>query len=186
MLMICINLYLMDFSSGQINQIYKIKHIPRFTILLLLIMTSLVASFTEEISLRGCIQGVLENKFNPIVAILAVAAIFTLIHLPNFTISAVVTPWFFVGSLGWGILAHLANSVIPGMVIHFSVDLIGYLFIWKYIDLIENYSSPPPNNELRDYFIYLVALTVFFIMVLVYMFYLLNKKRNFFKGVAPL
>ena len=131
----------MDIPSGQIAQVERIITFPTHTIISLIIMTSLVAGIIEEIAFRGYMQKPMELKYGPKTAIFLVALIFTLLHLPNATITPILIPIFFMGSLGWGVLAYLSNSIIPGIVVHCLVDMIGYLWIWRNLDLAKTLSS---------------------------------------------
>ncbi len=139
--LIFLGLRIMDATSGQILQIERISVYPSLTVVSLIIMTSLVAGIIEEISFRGYMQKPLELKYGPKTAIMLVALFFTLLHLPNATITPHLIPIFFVGSIGWGVLAYLTNSIIPGLVIHSSIDIISYLWIWKNLELAKSIST---------------------------------------------
>ena len=162
---------LMDVPSGQINQIERISVYPFWTILSLIIMTSLVAGIMEEISFRGYMQKPMEIRYGPKKAILIVALFFTLLHLPNATITPQLIPIFFVGSIGWGVLAYLTNSIIPGIVMHCIVDLISYLWIWRNLEFAKIiYSENIIKNGIDMPFMILLFVLLALLLVLMYSF----------------
>lgn len=167
---------LMDVPSGQIDQIERISIYPFWTIVSLIIMTSLVAGIIEEISFRGYMQKPMETKYGPTKAILIVAAFFTLLHLPNATITPHIIPIFFVGSTGWGVLAYLTNSIIPGVVIHSIVDIISYLWIWRNLEIARTfYSESIIKNGIDLDFMILISMLIILLTLLIYSFGKLHK-----------
>jgi membrane protease YdiL (CAAX protease family) len=139
--LIILGIRIMDVPSGQVLQIERIINYPVWTIVSLIIMTSLVAGIVEEIAFRGYMQKPMEMKYGPKVAILVVALFFTILHLPNVTITPYLIPIFFIGSIGWGVLAYLTNSIIPGVVIHCTIDVLSYLWIWRNLEFVKTLSS---------------------------------------------
>jgi membrane protease YdiL (CAAX protease family) len=132
--LIVISTRAVDFPTGQIGLVEQIRIYPAWTVLPLIAMISLVAGITEEAAFRGYMQKPLEMHYGPKLAIVVVALLFTLIHLPNATVAPHLLPLFFFGSLGWGVLAYLTDSIIPGVVVHAVVDLIGFTWTWTYLD----------------------------------------------------
>ncbi len=139
--LIMLGVRIMDVLSGQIIQIERIMGYSTWTVVSLIIMTSLVAGIIEEVAFRGYMQKPIELRHGPKKAILVVALFFTLLHLPNITITPHLIPIFFIGSIGWGVLAYLTNSIIPGIVIHCSIDVIGYIWIWRNLELAKSMST---------------------------------------------
>ncbi len=82
----------------------------------------------EEVAFRGYMQVPLEGRYGQAVAILIVAVIFALIHFP----SLLILPLFVIGGMGWGVLARISNSTLPGMVVHGLVDFV--FFMWVFAD----------------------------------------------------
>ena len=171
LILILLGARLMDVPSGQIDQIERISIYPFWTIVSLIIMTSLVAGIIEEISFRGYMQKPMETKYGPTKAILIVATFFTLLHLPNATITPHLIPIFFVGSIGWGVLAYLTNSIIPGVVIHCTVDIISYMWIWKNLELAKTmYSESIIKNGIDLDFVILILVLLTLLILLIYSF----------------
>ena len=169
--LIVLGAQIMDVPAGQINQIERIGIYPIWTIIPLIIMTSLVAGIIEEISFRGYMQKPMEMTYGPIKAILIVALFFTLLHLPNATITPQIIPIFFLGSIGWGVLAYLTNSIIPGIVVHCAIDMISYLWIWKNLENARNiYSESIIKNGIDTPFTVLISVLLVFLVLLIFSF----------------
>jgi len=121
---------LVSIEFGPLTQIQRIQHLPAWTIATLILTTSMVAGVVEEVAFRGYLQKPLEDRYGPLSAIILVAVIFTLIHLPGLTITPALLPIFLLGSLGWGVLAYLSNSILPGIIAHVALDAVGFFWIW--------------------------------------------------------
>ena len=168
-----------DVPSGQIDQIERISIYPFWTILSLIIMTSVVAGIIEEISFRGYMQKPMEIRYGPKLAILIVALFFTLLHLPNATITPQLIPIFFIGSIGWGVLAYLTNSIIPGIVIHIAVDIISYLWIWRNLEYAKTmYTESIIKNGIDMPFMILILVLLMQSILLIYSFSKLHKLNS--------
>ncbi len=76
------------------------------------------------------------------------AVIFTLVHFPPL----LILPLFVIGAIGWGVLARISNSILPGMVVHGLVDFV--FFMWVFADTeavnVEFYSATGPLATLPD------------------------------------
>jgi membrane protease YdiL (CAAX protease family) len=93
-----------------------------------LAMAAIVAGVLEEVSVRGFIQGRLEKSFGVAPAILIAGLVWALFHTNHSyfdTTPIDVAIWFgifLVVSAILGTIAHLTNSVLPGIVIHTGFD----------------------------------------------------------------
>ncbi|MEM8891038.1 MAG: CPBP family intramembrane glutamic endopeptidase [Bacteroidota bacterium] len=176
LLLILISTRLIDFPSGQIEQIERISVYSDLMVVALIIMTSIVAGMIEEIAFRAYMQKPMELRYSPQMAIIIVALFFSLLHLPNATIAPQLLLLFFLGSLGWGVLAYLSNSIIPGVIIHSLVDIISYLWLWQKLDFAKSLAA---ENIFRDgmdnSFLILLALAVASTTALIFSF---NKLRR--------
>ncbi|NAY92191.1 CPBP family intramembrane metalloprotease [Muricauda sp. JGD-17] len=167
---------IVDVPSGQIVQIEHISKYPPWTIISLITMTSVTAGVIEEISFRGYMQKPMELKYGPKIAITVVALFFTILHLPNATITPGLIPIFFLGSIGWGVLAYLTNSIIPGVVVHGAVDIIGYFSIWKNLELVKALSTKSVLKTGMDApFLILLLITLMFTLLTVFGFKKLDR-----------
>ncbi|MDW3652132.1 MAG: CPBP family intramembrane glutamic endopeptidase [Bacteroidia bacterium] len=178
LLLILISTRLIDFPSGQIEQIERISVYSDFMVMALIIMTSVVAGVIEEIAFRAYMQKPMENEYAPAIAILIVALFFSLLHLPNATIAPQLLLLFFLGSLGWGVLAYLTNSIIPGVIIHSLVDIISYFWLWQNLELAKSLAAENIFQEGIDKsFVLLLLFAVASISALVFSFWKLSKIR---------
>ena len=100
--------------------------LPASTVLPLLAMMVLMTAFFEEAAFRGYMQGQLEQRYRPAVAIFFTALLFAAIHFPAMS----QLPLFVFGSLGWGVLTYLSRTILPAIVMHGVVD--GVMFVWAW------------------------------------------------------
>lgn len=186
LLLIIISTRLIDFPSGQIEQVERISIYSPFMVLALIIMTSVVAGVMEEVAFRAYMQKPMEEKYSPALAIGIVALFFSLLHLPNATIAPQLLLLFFLGSLGWGILAYLTNSIIPGVVVHSLVDIISYLWLWHNLDFAKSLASESIIRDGLDSSFYaLLAFAICSLASLIYSFHKLNQLRTLAESNSP-
>ncbi|GET23135.1 hypothetical protein JCM18694_33810 [Prolixibacter denitrificans] len=141
-------------GSDWFNRYMSGVHQPNFFLFLSIVVA---APLLEEILFRGVIlEGLLKN-YSPAKAIIWSAAIFAVAHL---------NPWQGVGALLLGLVIGWvywkSNSIIPGMLIHFVNNLIGYIAMINATDTNESLS-----DSIGDNLIYGVVLLValgFFIL----------------------
>ena len=112
-------------------------------------ITAVVAApLLEEILFRGIILNGLLKNYSPKTAILVSAALFSLVHLNPWQ----AIPAFLGGALmGW--LYYKTNSIIPGMILHFSNNLLATLIGLKY----PNFDTLNSVMSLTNYALLLVA-----------------------------
>lgn len=170
---------LFERESGPIEQIERISEYPTMTIIAFIVMTSIVAGVVEEISFRGYIQKPMELKYGPVIAILSVAFFFTLLHIPNATVSPETMPIFFFGSIGWGLIAYYSDSIIPGVVIHSVFDIIAFTWMWLNLDLAKEYASESVLSGAMDgSFKIQATILIVLLIVVVSLFYRLHRERQ--------
>lgn len=109
-----------------------LQQFPFVTLFSILIMVSAVAGIVEEAAFRGYMQGPIERRHGVAVAILVVSLIFGLGHLTDWQPSMTAARMFFIviASVVYGILVHLVDSILPGIVLHATGDAIGISWIW--------------------------------------------------------
>ena len=119
---------------------------PFVTVFLLLVMASIVAGVVEEAAFRGYMQGAIERRHGPIVAILASGALFGLghfVHHPNPVFP--MMPFYLAVAAIYGGLAYLTNSILPGLVLHAGGDVFSLTRLWATgLPEWQTSSSPPP------------------------------------------
>ena len=118
-------------ETGGVQQMAlmnALSPLPATTVLPLLTMMILMTAFFEEAAFRGYMQGQLEQRYRPAVAIFLPALLFAGVHFP--TIAQL--PLFVFGSMGWGVLTYLSRTIIPAIVMHGIVD--GVMFVWVWLN----------------------------------------------------
>jgi membrane protease YdiL (CAAX protease family) len=91
---------------------------PVGTVLLWVLMSAVVAGVAEEASFRGYMQGLIERRHGPIVAILVTGSLFGLAHFTHPEVTAVLLPYYLAVAAVYGALAYLTNSILPSVVLH--------------------------------------------------------------------
>jgi membrane protease YdiL (CAAX protease family) len=113
--------------------ILEVARAPTAMALGTLLMVALSAGVVEEAAFRGYMQVPIERRHGPLIAIVVVAVVFALSHSPP----GPILPIFVLGATGWGVLARLTGSTLPGMFFHFLVDGVFLLWIWLDPDRVE-------------------------------------------------
>jgi membrane protease YdiL (CAAX protease family) len=119
---------------------------PFLTVFLLLVMASIVAGVVEEAAFRGYMQGAIERRHGPAVAILATGALFGLGHLTHHPDSMLaMMPFYLAVAAIYGGLAYLTNSILPGLVLHAGGDVFSLTRLWTTGQPEWQTSSKPPQ-----------------------------------------
>jgi membrane protease YdiL (CAAX protease family) len=104
---------------------------PFGTLFVLLTMASIVAGVVEEASFRGYMQGPIERKYGPVLAILASGTVFGLAHFTHHPASLfAMLPYYVAVSAVYGGLAYATNSILPGLVLHAGGDVFSLTRLW--------------------------------------------------------
>jgi membrane protease YdiL (CAAX protease family) len=130
---------------------------PAWMVVPLLIMGAVVSGLIEEAAFRGYMQAPLEQRYGPEIAIGVVAVIFALTHLP----SPLALPGFILGGVGWGLLAYLTDSILPGAGLHAAADAAVWLWVWAARDSVASLlASNARQGDATLPFVVAVGLTV--------------------------
>ena len=104
---------------------------PFVTAFLLLVMSSIVAGVVEEAAFRGYMQGPIERRHGPIVAILVNGTLFGLAHYNHHPASVfAMLPFYIAVAAVYGGLAYVTNSILPGLVLHAGGDVFTLTRLW--------------------------------------------------------
>ncbi len=104
-----------------------VSHIPFLTLVVWLLMGSVVAGVVEEASFRGYIQGPIERRHGPVVAILVTGSLFGFAHFTHPEVGLILMPYYLAVAAVYGALAHLTNSILPSMILHAGGNVLGYM-----------------------------------------------------------
>jgi membrane protease YdiL (CAAX protease family) len=99
-------------------------------IVITLVTSAVVAGVSEEAGFRGYMQRMMERRYGPAFAIFVTSIVFGLAHVTH---GLRPLPLLFDGLWGalYGILAYLSGSIIPGIILHSSLDSVEFLAVWK-------------------------------------------------------
>ncbi len=82
------------------------------------LMSAAVAGIVEETSFRGWMQGPIERRHGPLVAILATGTLFAFAHFSHPEVGLALLPFYLAVAAVYGMLAYLTKSILPGLVLH--------------------------------------------------------------------
>ena len=91
---------------------------PVATVMLWALMSAVVAGVAEETSFRGYLQGPIERRHGPVIAILVTGILFGFLHFTHPEVTLALMPFYLAVAVVYGTLAYLTNSIWPGMVLH--------------------------------------------------------------------
>jgi membrane protease YdiL (CAAX protease family) len=124
---------LIPFPAARFTADYReLEHMPGWAAWALIVMGSIVAAVCEETGFRGYMQGPLQTRYGPKIAIVATSVLFTLIHLSH-SWALPILPHIFFASVLLGVLAWRSGSLLPGIIGHAVLDIFDYSFWWTTI-----------------------------------------------------
>lgn len=97
---------------------------PALTVFLWVAMGSLVAGVVEETSFRGYMQGPIERRHGPVIALLVTGGMFAFVHFTHPEVTLVLLPFYVGAATVYGMLAYLTKSILPGLVLHAGGDIL--------------------------------------------------------------
>jgi membrane protease YdiL (CAAX protease family) len=104
---------------------------PRLTVVAMVTMGALVSPICEQAGIWGYCQTRLEREYSVGFAVLITPLIFAL--LPHPPMHAALLPkllFFFLIGLTFSLMVHLANSILPGLVVHAGGLLSFFVLVW--------------------------------------------------------
>jgi membrane protease YdiL (CAAX protease family) len=127
------------------SQAINAPQMPAFTVFLLLVMGSIVAGVVEESGFRGYMQGPIERRHGPVVAILLSGVLFGALHYTHHPASAVaMLPYYLAVAAVYGGLAYATNSILPSLVLHTGGDVFSHTRLWMTGQPEWQVSAEPP------------------------------------------
>ena len=122
------------------------------------VMTGLVAAVVEEAAYRGYLQSCLERLWGPRLAIVTIAAVFTLAHLPAAWSYPVVLISIFAAGILFGSVAAIFGSILPCVLLHAFVDWIVLPIEWGLIG--RRWLAPLEMTGIDDYAMGLLVVAI--------------------------
>ena len=90
-----------------------LEELPNMTMVTMVVMISIMAGIVEEAAFRGYMQSRIERRHGPVIAILVVSVFFVLAHFPTSIAALPRMCLILIASIGYGILAYMAGSILP-------------------------------------------------------------------------
>lgn len=103
----------------------ELSHVPVLTLATWLLMSAVVAGIAEESSFRGYMQGPIERRHGPVVAILVTGSLFGFAHFTHPEVTLILMPYYLAVAAIYGALAYLTNSILPSVVLHTGGNIFG-------------------------------------------------------------
>jgi len=104
-----------------------LTHVPKFTVLSLLLMAAPVAGIIEEAAFRGYMQGPIERRSGLTIAVLVTGTMFAVAHL-DFTL--ILWPYYVAVAAIYGTVTYLTKSILPAVVLHTGGNLYSNIDLW--------------------------------------------------------
>lgn len=107
-----------------------LEELPTMTMVTMVVTISIMAGMVEEAAFRGYMQSRIERRHGPVTAILVVSVFFVLAHLPTSIAALPRMGLILIASIGYGVLAWMTGSILPGLVLHAAGDIVGFGLLW--------------------------------------------------------
>jgi len=96
---------------------------PLPTVAAILVTGAVVAGVVEETAFRGYMQGPIERRHGPWVAVLVTGLLFAFAHFTHPETTVALIPYYMAVAAVYGMLAYLTGSILPGVVLHALGDV---------------------------------------------------------------
>jgi membrane protease YdiL (CAAX protease family) len=114
------------------NVLPDFSRYPLLTVVLMIVMGSLAAPFTEEPAFRGYCQVILEREFRGPIAVVISSVLFALAHGPTQGFLWPKLLFYFLVGVAFGATAYLTNSILPAIPVHVVGLLIFFTLVWPH------------------------------------------------------
>jgi membrane protease YdiL (CAAX protease family) len=98
---------------------------PVATVLLWVLTSAAVSGIVEESAFRGYMQGPIERRHGPVVAIFVTGSLFGFAHFTHPEVGLMLLPYYLAVAAVYGALAYLTNSIFPSLVLHAGGNVLG-------------------------------------------------------------
>jgi membrane protease YdiL (CAAX protease family) len=105
---------------------------PLFTVVLVLVMSSLVSSLVEEAGFRGYFQVALERDLRGPIAIIIMSLVIAPAHALTQGFVWPILLWYFCADVMFGTMAFFTRSILPSTLVHSIGLLIFFTLVWPY------------------------------------------------------
>lgn len=125
------------------QQLPDLSQIPGATLLAILFMSAVVAGVVEEAAFRGYMQGPIERRHGPTIAILITGTLFGFLHFTHPEVTLVLMPYYLAVAAVYGALTYLTNSILPALALHAGGNFLSGLGVLAGQGDLETPSSAP-------------------------------------------
>lgn len=105
----------------------ELDALPPLTAITMLLAAAPIAGIVEESAFRGYMQGPLEARYGPTIAILITGTAFAIAHL-DFTL--ILWPYYVAVAAIYGMVTYLTGSILPAVVLHTAGNLYSNFDLW--------------------------------------------------------
>jgi len=105
---------------------------PLLITISVLTMASFLSAIIEEITIRGYFQKALESRMPGMLAIFVAALIFSPVHSLTQGFVWTTLVFYLFADMMFGAIAHLTDSILPGVIVHTSGLVVFFTLIWPY------------------------------------------------------
>lgn len=123
------------------QQLPDLSQVPAATVVALLLAAAPVAGIVEEAAFRGYMQGPIEHRYGPVVAIAVTGTLFAVAHL-DFTL--VLWPYYVAVAAVYGMVTYLSQSILPAVILHTAGNLYSNMDLWLHGQAEWQASAAPP------------------------------------------
>lgn len=111
------------------QQAPDVSHLPLATLSAFVLISAIVAGVAEESGFRGYMQGGIEQRHGPVVAILVTGGLFGFVNFSHPEVGLILLPYYLAVATVYGALAYLTNSIYPSMVLHAGGNILAAALI---------------------------------------------------------
>lgn len=95
-----------------------------------MLISAIVAGVAEELGFRDYMQGGIEQRHGPVVAILG--GLFGFVNFSHPEVGLILLPYYLAVATVYGALAYLTNSIYPSMVLHAGGNIPGSIDLFAH------------------------------------------------------
>jgi membrane protease YdiL (CAAX protease family) len=112
------------------QEFFDVTEVSVLTIVSLIVVGAVAAGIVEEASFRGYMQGAIERRYGPTIAILISGTVFGLAHYLDVT--PLLLPYYIAVAAIYGSLAWVTKSILPSIVLHTAGNVWSSSYLWQY------------------------------------------------------
>ena len=163
----------------QVMVTFQLGDHPSWLLWFFSVASALIAGISEEVGFRGYMQVPMESKYKPWIANTIVSVIFLLFHLNQGWAVPSMFGILFLSSILIGMLVIASNSLLPGIIAHFAVDIFNFSYWWS--DLAGKFQFRPiAETGIDTHFIIWLVVFIFSVVLFLLVAGRIKQKRQSF------